>query len=69
MEVFWCATGLGRGGFARPAGCASTLMGDLASGIPRIAAAGGGLRLHHSPPSSSEGDLASGIPHSAAAGD
>ena len=44
-------------------------MGDLASGIPHLAAAGGGLRLRHSPPSSPGGlDLASGIPHSAAAG-
>ena len=31
---------LGEGGFARPAGCAFPLSGDLASGIPHSAAAG-----------------------------
>ncbi len=49
---------LGEGGGC-PAGCAFPLSVD-----PHLAAAGGGLRLHHSPPSSPEGDLASGIPHS-----
>ena len=62
MEGFCCATGLGKEG-GGPAGCAFPLSVDS-----HLAAAGGGLRLHHSPPSLPEGDLASGIPHSAAAG-
>lgn len=53
-RVLWRCFGAplawGEGGFARPVGCAFPLSGDS-----RLAAAGGGLRLHHSPPSSPGG--------------
>ena len=69
VEGIWCAVVLGEGDWGSAIPHPPLLRGDLASGIPHSAAAGGfglrhssyrcrgGLRLRHSPSSSPEGPL------------